>query len=104
MTKTTEKAAPTSPPPVILVFGVDENDKPRAARFQGASPDLVAKAAQLMNLKVCEASSPELSELALERFRCFSILLGFPRRANSASPEPLMMEAKDGTGLQPGFA
>ena len=40
----------------------------------------------------------------LERFRCFSILLGFPRRANSASPEPLMMEAKDGTGLQPGFA
>ena len=64
MTKTTEKAAPTSPPPVILVFGVDENDKPRAARFQGASPDLVAKAAQLMNLKVCEASSPELSELA----------------------------------------
>ena len=40
----------------------------------------------------------------LERFRCFLILLGFPRSANSASPEPLMMEAKDGSGLQPGFA
>ena len=64
MTKTTTKTAPTSPPPAILVFGVDENNKLRAARFQGASPELVAKAAQLMNLKVCEASSPELSEIA----------------------------------------
>jgi hypothetical protein len=64
MTKTTTKPAAASPAPVILVFGVDENDKPRAARFQGAKPDLVAKAAQLMDLKLCEATSPELSELA----------------------------------------
>ena len=62
--KTPAKAAAASPTPVILVFGVDENGKPRAARFQGANPDLVAKAAQVMDLKLCEATSPELSELA----------------------------------------
>ena len=64
MSKTTAKPAAASPAPVILVFGVDENDKPRAARFQGASPELVAKAAQLMDLKLCEATSSELSDLA----------------------------------------
>lgn len=48
----------------IVVFGIDEHDKPRAARFTDAKPDLIGKAAQLMELKLCEASSPELAELA----------------------------------------
>ena len=43
----------------IVVFGIDEHDKPRAARFTDAKPDLIGKAAQLMELKLCEASSPE---------------------------------------------
>ena len=48
---------------VIVVFGLDEHDKPRAARFTDAKLDLVGKAAQLMELKLCEASSLELAEL-----------------------------------------
>ncbi len=49
---------------VIVVFGLDEHDKPRAARFTDAKSDLIGKAAQLMELKLCEAASPELAELA----------------------------------------
>ncbi len=40
-------------------MGYDEHDKPCAARFTGADPDLVAKAAKLMDLEVREASSSE---------------------------------------------
>jgi hypothetical protein len=49
---------------MIVVFGLDEHDKPRAARFTDAKSDLVSKAAQLMELKLCEAASPDLAELA----------------------------------------
>ena len=36
----------------LLVLGFDEQQKPCGARFVGAKPDLVAKAAQLMGLEV----------------------------------------------------
>src|SRR5471032_1752221 len=54
------KSAPTAP---LLVFGVDEANKPRAARFLPDKPQLVAKAAQLMNLKIVEANTPALVEV-----------------------------------------
>jgi hypothetical protein len=40
-------------------MGYDEHYKPCGARFTGADPDLVAKAAKLMDLEVREASSSE---------------------------------------------
>src|SRR6266480_2278885 len=48
----------------LLVLGFDEQQKPCGARFVGAKPDLVAKAAQLMGLEVYKASSPDVAEVA----------------------------------------
>ena len=56
-------AAPTSTPPLI-VLGFDEQQKPRGARFVDAKPDLVLKAADLVGLKVYQASPPEVAEFA----------------------------------------
>jgi len=68
MTKTTAKAnaaakqsAPSAP---LIVLGYDENQKPRAARFPAADAELVAKAAQLMDLKVYQAAAEDLAALA----------------------------------------
>ena len=54
-------ATSTSP---LIVLGFDEQQKPRGARFVDAKRDLVTKAADLMGLKVYEASPPEVAELA----------------------------------------
>ena len=60
MTKTTIKANATAKQSAssvpLIVLGYDENQKPRAARFPATEAELVAKAAQLMDLKVYEAS------------------------------------------------
>ena len=68
MTKTTTKtkaaakeSASASP---LIVLGYDENNKPRAARFPATDVELVAKAAQLMDLKVYEAATDDLAALA----------------------------------------
>ena len=68
MTKSTTKAkaaakqsAPSAP---LIVLGYDENHKPQAAQFPAADADLVAKAAQLMDLKVYEAATEDLVALA----------------------------------------
>ena len=68
MTKTTPKAkadtkqsAASAP---LIVLGYDENHKPRAARFPASDVELVAKAAQLMDLKVYQAASEDLAALA----------------------------------------
>jgi hypothetical protein len=67
MTKTTTKkanaAAKQSTAPLI-VLGYDENYKPRAARFPATDTELVAKAAQLMDLRVYAAASEDLAALA----------------------------------------
>ena len=63
MTKTTTKVtaaakefASTAP---LIVLGYDENHKPRAARFPAKDAELVAKAAQLMDLRVYAAASED---------------------------------------------
>jgi hypothetical protein len=56
-------AAPTSTSPLI-VLGFDEQQKPRGAKFVDAKRDLVTKAADLMGLKVYEATAEEVAELA----------------------------------------
>ena len=57
-------AAATTANPSLIVLGFDEQQKPRGARFIDTKPDLVTKAADLMGLKVYEASPPEVAEAA----------------------------------------
>jgi len=59
MTKTTTKASAP-----LIVLGYDEKQKPRGAHFSGADAELVAKAAQAMDLKVYEAATEDLAKLA----------------------------------------
>jgi hypothetical protein len=75
-TKTTVKAAAAktavtksstaalTPTPALIVLGFDEQQKPRGAKFVDAKPELVTKAADVMGLKVYEATAEELAELA----------------------------------------
>jgi hypothetical protein len=68
MTKTTTKAnaaAKQSAPSVaLIVLGYDEHHKPQGAQFPAADTELVAKAAQVMNLKVYQATTEDLAALA----------------------------------------
>ena len=64
MTKATTKSPDAADTKVLIVLGYDEDQKPRAARFLAADTNLVAKAAQLMDLKVYEATTKELAALA----------------------------------------
>jgi hypothetical protein len=56
--------APATSTSALIVLGFDEQQKPRGAKFVDAKPDLVTKAADLMGLKVYEASSLEIAEFA----------------------------------------
>ena len=64
MTKAATKTADAADTKVLIVLGYDENQKPRAARFPATDANLVAKAAQVMDLKVYEATTEELTALA----------------------------------------
>ena len=48
----------------MIVLGYDDQDKPRAARFVGADPELVGKAAATMNLEVRPVKSPGVAKIA----------------------------------------
>jgi hypothetical protein len=63
-TSATKTSTPASDDIGLLVLGFDEQQKPCGARFVDAKPDLVAKAAQLMGLKVYKTSSPDVAEVA----------------------------------------
>jgi hypothetical protein len=64
-TSATKTSAPLADNDIgLLVLGFDEQQKPCGARFVDAKPDLVAKAAQVMGLKVYKPTSPEAAELA----------------------------------------
>src|SRR5712672_1777793 len=58
---TSEKPKPT---PAIILFGLDQARKPRAASFTADQVDQATKAAKLMELHVLKVDSPELAELA----------------------------------------
>jgi hypothetical protein len=48
----------------LIVLGYDDQQKPRGARFVAAKPDLVTKAADLMDLKVYQATSEDVADIA----------------------------------------
>ena len=59
MTKETNGTGPD-----LIVLGPDDEGKPRAARFPAGQADVVAKAANAMNLTVCKADGAALADLA----------------------------------------
>jgi hypothetical protein len=62
MTKTATPSTPTKP--VLVVFGLDQTGKPKAARFTGGQSEAAREAAAAMQLTVFEATGPELEELS----------------------------------------
>jgi hypothetical protein len=61
----TKKSGPTKPPAKSYILaGADEYAKPRAARFTGEDPALLAKAAETMHLRLVEITEPEVAEIA----------------------------------------
>jgi hypothetical protein len=63
-TAVTKSSASHATTPPLIVLGYDEHQKPRGARFVDAKPDLVAKAADLMGLKVYQATDPDVAAIA----------------------------------------
>jgi hypothetical protein len=64
-TTQTKKSAPTQPPTKsYILLGADEYAKPRAARFSGEDPALLAKAAEAMHLRLVEITEPDVAEIA----------------------------------------
>jgi hypothetical protein len=61
-TKQTKRTKPAGK--VYVLFGADEYSKPRAARFAGGDPELLAKAAEAMSLRLVEVADSEVAEIA----------------------------------------
>jgi hypothetical protein len=66
MTKPTPTDRTAAEQSDVVLFGLDETGKPRAARFSSEHTDLAAKAAGLMNLAICCVNSAELATIALQ--------------------------------------
>jgi hypothetical protein len=64
MTKPTPTDRVTVEQSDVVLFGLDETEKPRAARFSGEHTDLAARAAGLMNLTICYVNSADLATIA----------------------------------------
>src|SRR5437660_11310009 len=63
-TAATKTSTPAADDVGLLVLGFDEQQKPCGARFVGAKPDMVAKAAQLMGLEGYKTTSPAVDHVA----------------------------------------
>ena len=66
----TKKSAATQPPTKsYILLGADEYAKPRAARFSGEDPALLAKAAETMHLRLIEITEPEVGNRSVVAHR-----------------------------------
>jgi hypothetical protein len=59
-----KKSKPAKPTAKYILFGADEYAKPRAARFSAEDPELLAKAAETMYLRLVQVTDPEVTEIA----------------------------------------
>jgi hypothetical protein len=60
-----KKSQPAKPPgKVYVLLGADEYAKPRAARFSAEDPELLAKAAASIYLRLVEVTDPDVAEIA----------------------------------------
>ena len=66
MSKTTTKTADTAESKILVLYGVDEHGKPRAARFTDANSDLVAKAGKTMALQTATITTEDQSGIAMK--------------------------------------
>jgi hypothetical protein len=62
--KTTHRQTSSSPAVPVVLFGLDEHGKPKAARFPETQADLATKAAGLLKLQVLPIIGPSISDLA----------------------------------------
>lgn len=60
MSKSTDKSTES----VAVMFGIGDDKKPRAARFNGSQHKLLTQAAEAMDPKLCVARAPEVAEIA----------------------------------------
>ena len=101
MTKATNKTQVPSnaDPTTIILFGLDEHDKPRAARFTGHGTQLLAKAAAAMKLRHCEAKTADLLEVAkkLPKGRLYSNGRGFVPYVRRDLYDKLVAACDEGT-------
>ena len=77
----------------IVLYGLDENEKPRAARFiDTVNRELLRKAAASLDLELYAATSPELAEIArkLPPGRLYSSGRGFVPNVRRALYDTLM--------------
>ena len=56
----------SKPETAVVLFGVDANGKPKAARFRKAEAALAAKAAKQLHLRVLTSADPAIAALAAE--------------------------------------
>ena len=49
---------------LFVLFGADEYGKPRAARFAADDPELLAKAAEALHVRLVEVTTPDMAALA----------------------------------------
>jgi hypothetical protein len=61
-----KKSQPAKPTAKYILLGADEYAKPRAARFSAEDPELLAKAAASMYLRLVEVTDPEVAEIATQ--------------------------------------
>jgi hypothetical protein len=65
MVSTVANSSRTKPKPHLLIaYGLDEHNKPRAAQFIASDTAIVAKAAAASDLDICEAASASLKSVA----------------------------------------
>jgi hypothetical protein len=97
----------TKAAPAIIVFGLDQAKKPRAASFTGEQVELATKAAGLMKLRVLKVAGPELTDLAarLQVGRIFASGHGFvpPIRPNIYDQLNELADPKAAPGLPGGW-
>jgi hypothetical protein len=61
----TKKGKPDRPAPrTFVLFGADEFAKPRAAKFAADGKELLAKAAEALNLRLVEVTTPDMAAIA----------------------------------------
>ena len=89
--------------PALVVFGLDPEGKPRAARFAEPDAELAIKAAALLGYSALHISDPEILE-ALPDGDVFARGNGFIRRVSLSVFDKLIALTGEGQGADPGSA
>ena len=79
--------------PDLIVLGLDEERKPRAARFPASQTDLVAKAAQAMNFTVCKPDGAALTEL-VKKLPIWPVVRDWPWLRATSGAKPVRQDRR----------